>query len=141
MAQENTRLRLKEAVHDETLAPACDKTLQIKITQASDGEAYAIWEPDEQFVNGIGIVMGGFVSAAADVAMAYATASLLTDTQTFSSINLNTTYHRAIVPGTIDVNAKVKKFGRTIAYLESELIQHGKLAATSVSSVILIERQ
>ncbi|MBO8171460.1 MAG: PaaI family thioesterase [Bacillaceae bacterium] len=117
--------------------PNCDLTLQIKAEYAEDGIARGKWEVDEKFVNGHGIVMGGFLSSAADIMMAYAIASKLDDSQGFASIDLDTTFHRPALPGVVDVEARVERMGKTVAYLVAELTQNGKKIATTVSSVLI----
>ncbi len=131
---------LMDVVLEGKEPPSCDKTLNIVIMQANTGTAHAKWEPDERFLNGVGVVMGGFVSSAADITMAYAVSSLLNENQSFGSINLNVTFHRAIAPGTVLVEARVEKIGRTIAYVVANLKQNDKIAASAVSSVMIRER-
>lgn len=131
--------RLMEVVLEGKEPPACDDTLAIEVVTASDGCARALWQPDERFVNGVGVVMGGYVSSAADVAMAYAISSLLTSSQTFGSINLNVTFHRPVFPGEVTVEAKVEKVGKTVCYLTATMMQKDKLVASATSSVMVRE--
>lgn len=118
--------------------PPCDETMQVKVTYAEDGIAHGVWEVDEKFINGNGVVMGGFVSAAVDIMMAYAIASKLTDEEGFASINLDTTFHRPAMTGKVDITATVERKGRTIAYVTAEVKQDGKLIANSVSSIMIL---
>ncbi len=120
-----------------TPPPACDTTLQIVAEFAEDGVARGTWTVDEKFINGNGVVMGGFLSSAADIMMAYAIASKLNDNQGFASIDLDTTFHRPAFPGTIEVEARVERMGKTVAYLVAESTQNGKTIATTISSVLI----
>ncbi|MDA3129026.1 PaaI family thioesterase [Aliibacillus thermotolerans] len=133
--QDRKLIDLKDVVNHQAAPPACDITLKIEVEDAQDGRATTIWKPDESFVNGVGVVMGGYVSSAADITMAYAISSILEENQTFGSINLNTTFHRAVFPGEVIVHATVKKQGRSVSYVEAELFQNEKLVATATSSV------
>jgi acyl-CoA thioesterase len=119
--------------------PACDETLQLTVTLADNGMARGQWQVDEKFLNGNGVAMGGFLSSAADILMAYAMASKLTDQQGFSSIDLQTTFHRPTFPGEVEIEARVERLGRTVAYLVADLSQNGKKVATSISSVLIQE--
>ncbi|BAB03925.1 PaaI family thioesterase [Halalkalibacterium halodurans] len=139
MAQQQPTVNLNDVVKNHASPPPCDSLLKIDIIEAVKGQATAIWQPDASFVNGVGVVMGGFVSSAADVAMAYAVASILNEKQTFGSIHLHTTFHRPVFPGRVTVIANVKKQGRSVSYVEAELFQRDRLVATSVSSVIIKE--
>lgn len=118
--------------------PNCDKTLQIEPMYAQDGRATAIWTIDDKFINGHGVVMGGFLSAATDTIMAYATASLLQPEQTFSSIDLHTTFHKPTLAGTARLEAKVERKGQRIAYLTAEVFQNEKKCCSSVSSIMIM---
>src|SRR5699024_6386740 len=74
--------------------PPCDTTMQVTVHTASDGVAHGSWRVDRSYSNGIGVAMGGFISSAADILIAYPVASQLTDHQGFASINLDTPLHR-----------------------------------------------
>ena len=81
--------------------------------------------------------MGGFVTAAVDIMMAYAIASKLTDEEGFASIDIDTTFHRPTTEGEVEITTTVERRGRTIAYVTGEVRQNDKLLANCVSSVII----
>jgi acyl-CoA thioesterase len=128
---------LMNVVTKEKQPPPCDLTLQITVDVAENGTARGTWKVDEKFLNGNGVAMGGFLSSAADIMMAYAIASQLTDEQNFSSIDLQTTFHRPTFPGYVEIEARVERLGRTIAYLVADLVQNEKKVATAISSVLI----
>ncbi|SHG00935.1 PaaI family thioesterase [Ornithinibacillus halophilus] len=131
---------LQKVVTKEKEPPPCDDTMQITVQHNVDGIAEGVWEVDEKFINGMGIAMGGFLSSAADIMMAYAISSKLTDEQEFASIDLHTTFHRPTMVGEVRVVAKVEKMGRKLAYLVADLEQNGKKVASCVSSVLIIAK-
>jgi acyl-CoA thioesterase len=53
--------------------------------------------------------MGGFLASAADTMMTYALSSKLTSNQTFASIDLHITFHRPVMQGDVEVEARVEK--------------------------------
>jgi acyl-CoA thioesterase len=128
---------LLRVVRGELQAPPCDDTLGITITDVQPRRITAEWRADPRLLNGHGVVMGGFISAAADIAMAYAMASCLTDDRSFASITLQTTFHRPAVPGKLDIVAKVERLGRTVAYLSADIYQNERHVATATSSVLI----
>ncbi|AIC93418.1 MULTISPECIES: PaaI family thioesterase [Shouchella] len=130
---------LMDVIHFKKEPPPCDTFTGVEIVEAHEGMAHAIWRPTEQMLNGNGVVMGGFVSSAADVAMAYAISSLMNDKQLFASVTLNVAFHRPALPGEIEVKAVVEKFGRTMSYVTANLYQNDKLVASAVSSVLVHE--
>lgn len=128
---------LMNVVNKGTAPPPCDDTLGITVESAENGVARGKWQVNETFINGRGVVMGGFLASAADIMMAYAIASQLDDTQGFASIDLHTTFHRPAFTGVVEVEARVERLGRAVAYLVADLVQNGKKVATSVSSVLI----
>ncbi|GED67843.1 hypothetical protein BRE01_15450 [Brevibacillus reuszeri] len=118
--------------------PPCDSTLQVYADYAENGVAIGRWEVAPLFINGNGVAMGGFLSAAADIMMAYAIASSLNDQQSFASINLQTTFHRPVFQGVVEIEARVERLGKSVAYLVAELTQDGKKVASAVSSVMIM---
>lgn len=131
---------LMEVANNGATPPNCDLTLQIKPILAKNGKSKGIWEVDEKFLNGLGVTMGGYLASAADIMMAYAISSLLKENETFASIDLHTTFHRPVFPGTVEVYAVVERRGKKVAYLTAELVQNNKKVGNAVSSVMIIEK-
>lgn len=129
-----------KVIAHEASPPPCDRTLQIEVTEAHDGIARGLWKVDERFMNGIGVAMGGFVSSAADIMMAYAIATKLSGEQSFTSIDLHTTFHRPVLMGEVMVVAKVERMGRKVGYVLADLFQNEKKAASVVSSVMILDQ-
>src|SRR4051794_676598 len=115
-----------DVVYNGATPPNCDSTLQIKAVHAKDGESKGIWEVDEKFLNGNGIVMGGFLSSAADIMMGYAITIRLKENQNFTSIDLHITFHLPVFTGQVEVYSKVERLGRKVAYVVAELFQNEK---------------
>ncbi|GAA0598593.1 hypothetical protein GCM10009001_13480 [Virgibacillus siamensis] len=128
---------LQKVANQNMTPPPCDTTMQTRVHEAMDGVAYGTWTVDSKYMNGIGVAMGGFLAAAADIMMAYAISSRLTDRQGFASIDLDTTFHRPVFEGEVEITSKVERLGRTLAYVVTELEQNGKKAATCVSSILI----
>jgi acyl-CoA thioesterase len=136
LALENKLYNLKDAIRGGE-KPPCDHTLGISILHAENGIAKGNWNADFMFLNGNGVIMGGFVSAVADTMMAYAMVSCLDEDRMFSSINLQTTFHRPVQKGMVQVEAKIERMGRNIAYATAILVQDGKEVAVANSSIML----
>lgn len=131
---------LQKVAKEGMAPPPCDDTMQITVHHSEDGVAEGTWVVDGKYINGMGIAMGGFLSSAADIMMAYAISSKLTDEQEFASIDLHTTFHRPTMVGEVKVIAKVEKMGRKLAYLVADLEQNGKKVASCVSSVLILSK-
>ncbi len=128
---------LQKVVSMELPPPPCDDTLQVTVQYAKNGEARGVWLIDKKYMNGLGVAMGGFVSAAADILMAYAISSLLDEEKTFASIDLDTTFHRPAIEGQVEIIAKVERLGKSVAYVTAQLTQRGKRVASCVSSLLI----
>lgn len=133
----NSPLDLKKVVGGEAAPPPCDHKINLTVSYAEKGVAKGYCHLDQSFVNGLGVIMGGFVASAADVIMAYAIYSLLDEKQSFATIDLHTTFHRPAYPGVLDVEAKVEKMGQRVAYLIARVSQGEKMVATVVSNVLI----
>jgi acyl-CoA thioesterase len=119
--------------------PNCDITLQIDPVYAEGGVARGVWTIDENLVNGNGVCMGGYLAAAADTMMAYAVASSLMEDRMFSTIDLHTTFHRPVFVGIAEVEARVERLGKKVAYLVADVTQNGNKVTSAVSSVMITE--
>lgn len=131
---------LQRVVTREVSPPPCDDTMQVTVHTAANGIAHGTWQVDRKFINGNGVVMGGFLSAAADIMMAYAISSVLKDYQGFASIDLDITFHRPTFEGEVEIKAEVERLGRTLAYVTAELTQSNKKVATCISSLLIQSR-
>lgn len=137
MIEKYTITDLQNVALNKKTPPPCDDTMEVKVLEADEGVAHGLWKINQKFINGNGVVMGGFVVAAVDIMMAYAIASKLTDEDGFASIDLDTTFHRPTLEGEAEITATVERHGRKIAYLTAEVKQNDKIVASSVSSMIL----
>ncbi len=129
----------KEVILNKVSPPNCDLTLQIKPISAEEGISKGIWQIDDRLSNGIGVTMGGFLTAAADTMMAYAIASVLEPEQIFVSIDIHTTFHRPVLQGVAEVEAKVERKGKRTAYLTAEITQNGKSCCSCVSTIMIMD--
>lgn len=129
---------LQAVVNMEAAPPPCDDTLNIKVVEANDGIAKGKWIIDRAFINGLGVVMGGYLCSAADIMMAYAISSRLTEQQTFASIDLHTTFHRPAFEGEALVEARVERLGSKVAYVVADVFQNDKKIASCVSSMMVL---
>lgn len=110
--------------------------LEVRLEYARDGAAKGLWRPPGGFLNGNGVVQGGFVGAVCDQIMAAAIASLA-GARKFASINLQTTYHRPAMQEEYEVLAQVVRAGKRIAYLTAEVRRNDDVFVSCQSSVIL----
>lgn len=133
-----TMVDLKDVINGAVEPPECDKTLCIKVISAVGGDAICSWEIDERFLNGHQIVMGGYITSAADITMAYSMASVLEKKQGFATISLQTTFLRPLHTGTAVIESTIVKKGRKTCYLEATVSQQEQCIAKMSSSVMVL---
>lgn len=120
-------------------ASPSESLLNVAFKEANEGQSICHWHITPEQLNGNGTVLGGFITAAADIGMAYALLSVVKPDIAFTSISIQSTYHRPGTVGEAEIRTVVKKLGKTIAYVESEVYQRNRVIATITSSLMLIK--
>lgn len=133
-----TMIDLKQVISGAVEPPACDQTLCITVISATAGNASCLWAIDERFLNGHQVVMGGYITSAADITMAYSMASVLEEHQGFASINLQTTFLRPLYIGDATVESTIVKKGQKTCYVEATVSQNEQCVAKITSSIIVL---
>jgi acyl-CoA thioesterase len=131
---------LHKVILKEEDPPPCDRTLGITLIEANDGKAIGIWKIEEHLLNANGIVINGFITAAADIMMSYALTTLIDENQTNASYNLATTFHTPIQSGIVEIEAKVEQFGSVISYLSATMTQDNEKTVEVISTMVIINK-
>ena len=84
------------------------------------------------------IVQGGFVTGMLDSAMAHLVIAYLDFQFNPISLDINVSFLESSHPGILIAESKIKKLGKSIGYLSSEIFQNDKLVAASTSTVKLV---
>lgn len=130
--------RLDYLLEQGSKASPSEDLLHVHFQEAHEGHSICQWTITPEQLNGNGTVLGGFITAAADIGMAYALLSVVKPDIGFTSISIQSTYHRPGTVGEAEIRTTVKKLGKTIAYVESEVYQRNRVIATITSSLMLI---
>jgi acyl-CoA thioesterase len=131
---------LHKVILKEEEPPACDRTLGITLIEAKDGKAIGSWKIEEHLLNANGIVINGFITAAADIMMSYAITTLINENQTNASFNLATTFHTPLHAGLVEIEAKVEQFGSMISYLSAMMTQDNVKTVEVISTMVIINK-
>ena len=131
---------LHKVILKEEEPPACDRTLGITLIEAKDGRAIGSWKIEEHLLNANGIVINGFITAAADIMMGYAVTTLINENQTNASFNLATTFHIPLQSGIVEIEAKVEQFGSVISYLTAIMTQNNEKTVEVISTMVIINK-
>ena len=82
-------------------------------------------------------IQGGLLTSWLDNCMAFAIAARLPDT-TSASLEFKVSFFERTAPGTVTAEARVKREGRSVAFLEADLFsEDGRLLASATSTVKL----
>ena len=93
------------------------------------------FEPPRDVINFNGVIQGGFLVAMMDDAMGFNAFISLGMKTGQASIDIHTHFFRPVAYGRVEIETRVRRAGRSVAFLEAELYdKDGALAARAVSS-------
>jgi uncharacterized protein (TIGR00369 family) len=121
--------------------PPIGDTLGFGLVDAGDGWAAFEGVPGPEHYNPMGIVHGGYAATLLDSACGIAVVTKLTDDQAMTTLELKTSYLKAMTGATGKVRAegRVISIGRRVAYTEASLTDEaGRLLATATSTLLVI---
>jgi uncharacterized protein (TIGR00369 family) len=104
------------------------------------GSVFRLDVKREKHANPMGTVHGGVLVDVSDAAMGIACASLLEQGESFTTVELQITYFRPVINGTIEARAKVVNSGKTLVYLECDIVSlpEEKLIAKTSSTCLIL---
>ena len=110
-----------------------------KLVSAKDGEAVVELDADKRFANPMGTLHGGVLCDIADAAMGIAFSTTLEPGETFTTVELKINFIRPVREAKLFAEGKVAHRGRTIGYVECDVIdENGKLVAKSNSTCLVL---
>ncbi|GAB3124146.1 PaaI family thioesterase [Glaciibacter psychrotolerans] len=123
--------------------PGIAESLDFNLTDVGDGWAVFEGTPGDHAYNPIGSVHGGYAAALLDSACGCAAHSKLTATQSYTTLELKVSYHRAMTAqtGPVRAEATLISFGRRAAFAEAKLTDAtGRVYASATSTLLVFER-
>jgi len=115
------------------------KTLGMELVDAGDGKASMRIRVDERFHNPMGTVHGGVMTDLADATMGIAVMTTLAEGESFTTLELKMNFLRPVVKDELTCSASVVHRGKTIALVESVLINRaGKEVARGLATQMII---
>ena len=122
--------------------PPIGHTLGFQLVDAGEGWAAFEGVPGPEHYNPMGIVHGGYAATLLDSACGIAVVTRLADDQSMTTLELKTSYLKAMTGETGKVRAEgsVISIGRRVAYVEASLTDEaGRLLATATSTLLVIQ--
>ena len=96
------------------------------------------FEASPSFTNPMGSVQGGFVAAMLDEAMSMCALIASNITMSAPTLEFKVSFMRPLFPGKAEAEARILKFGRSTAFIESELYDaDGKMVAKASATAAL----
>lgn len=117
--------------------PPCSDTLGMRLEAVRQDEQWLrmSFEVSPAFANPTGAIQGGFIGAMMDEAMSTCVIIASNVTMTAPTLEMKVSYLSALFPGQATVEARIRKLGRTAAFLEAECFDAtGKCVATATAT-------
>ncbi len=122
------------------LPPPVASTVGFEMVAMEKGSAVTRMEARvERHANPMGTVHGGILCDLADAAMGMAVASTLAEGESFTTLELSMNFLRPVFDATLEARARVVHGGRTMLYLECDVVTaDGKTVAKSKSTALVL---
>jgi uncharacterized protein (TIGR00369 family) len=124
--------------------PGIAVSLQFTLVEVERGRAVFAGTPGDHAYNPIGMVHGGYAATLLDSACGCAVHSCLSETQSYTTLELKVAYHKAITrdTGPLRAEGRVVSVGRRAAFAEGTLKDgEGRLYASATSTLLVIEQK
>ena len=117
------------------------RLLGIRLVEVDEGRAVVAMETDPaQHANPMGTVHGGILCDVADAAMGIAFASTLADDESFTTLELKSSFLRPVRKTTLRAEASVVQRGRTVGLVECTVVDAEGRMVARLSSTCLVLR-
>jgi molybdopterin converting factor subunit 1 len=131
--------KFRELVSRDVPRPAYSDLLGSRPLDAEPGHVRMEFQATEQFLNPMGVVQGGFLTAMLDETMGPAALSALPPGQGVPTLELKVSFLRPASPGRLVADARVVHMGRSVVFLESSLVtDDGTLIATATATARIV---
>ena len=120
--------------------PPIAKLIGFEVELISSGHAVTVLEAGPQHANPMGTVHGGVLCDLADAAMGMAFASTLERDESFTTMDLTMNFFRPVWSAKLRAAAHVVTRGRTVGYIECEIVSDGDKLIAKASSTCFVLR-
>jgi uncharacterized protein (TIGR00369 family) len=111
--------------------------VEFKSIDAETGAIEVEFQAKPEFTNPSGNVQGGILAAMLDDTMGPALAATLAKGEFAPTVNLNVSFERPAVVGSLSGKGRVIKRGKSVCFLSAELYQHGERVASATATAII----
>jgi uncharacterized protein (TIGR00369 family) len=111
--------------------------IKFKAIDADAGTFEVEFQAKPEFTNPTGKIQGGFLAAMLDDTMGPALAATLAKGEFAPTLNLNVSFERPAVAGSLSGKGRVVKRGKKVCFLSAELYQEGQRVASATATAII----
>lgn len=112
----------------------------VRDQKVEDGRARLELDATEKHLNRAGTVHGGVLATLVDMAMGHALRSRSGENDVPATSQLTVTYLRPGKPGTLVVNAEVRKQGENLSVCEADVEQDGRALVHAIATFAVLHR-
>jgi uncharacterized protein (TIGR00369 family) len=120
--------------------PPVAKLIGFDLVDVKQGQAVITFEAGPQHANPMGTLHGGILCDIADAAMGVAFASTLSPEESFTTVELKINFFRPVWQARLRAEGKVVRRGRTVGYVECDVVDEDGRAIAKASSTCLALR-
>jgi len=122
--------------------PGIGEALDFELISIEEGSAVCGGVPGPHAYNPLGVVHGGYAATLLDTACGFAVMSRLTADQSYTTIELKVSYHKAMTAATgpVQASGRIVTIGRRVAFAEASLTDDkGAIYASATSSLLIMD--
>lgn len=115
--------------------PQCfSDSIGLRFTEMENGYSRGVVEVTDDLKNPHGVVHGGVLYTMADTGMGAAVYTRLNDDESCATVEVKINYLQPVKEGEVVCDTELVNKGRSVAYLESELVNDGETVARATGS-------
>ena len=132
----------RQMARGELPPPPVARHVGFTLDSVAPGAAVVSFVADEhRHANPMGTLHGGLLCDIADAAMGMAFAATLDEDESFTTLELKINFLRAVRNGKLTATARVVHGGRTVGFIESDVVdESGTLIARATSTCLRLRR-
>jgi uncharacterized protein (TIGR00369 family) len=128
-----------EEMAREEFPAAIGKLLGLTLMRTAPGRATIEFEADERHANPMGTLHGGVLCDIADAAMGAAYGSILSDGESFTTLELKINFLRPVWKVKLRAEAAMVRAGKTVGLVECNVVdERGRLVARASSTCMTL---
>lgn len=131
--------RLRQTSQKGELFAPIGQLLDFRVVSVEEGRGVVEIHADERLANPMGTLHGGVLCDIADAAMGLAFASLLDESESFTTLELKINFLKPVGRSVLTASAHVIKKGRSVGMVECDVVDEtGHLVARASSTCLVL---